>query len=128
MRILTLVAAILSLSTLAFAAPVKTDAAPAGQAQPQDRKGFQKKVQADLDDMNAKINALEAKSAKSGVETRKELKTQIKKLKSDMVVVKRKLKKLEKSSAGAWDSLKAETQKGVDGLEESYQKLADKFK
>ena len=48
-------------------------------------------------------------------------------LKADMVVVKRKLKKAEKASANAWQALKDDTEKGVDGLKSAYQKVAEKF-
>jgi len=104
-------------------------AAPSGQAQQdQDkRQGYQKKVQADLDELSAKIGTLEAKSAKSGSKTRKEIKAEIRRLKSDLAASKKKLKKLEKSSASAWDTLKADVEKGVDGLRDSYQKVSDKL-
>ena len=77
---------------------------------------YVKKAHAELDEISARIDALEVKAKKTGAATDEALKKRIKELKARRKTAKKDFAKLKHASATAWADLKAGMDKGIDDL------------
>ncbi len=95
--------------------------APSGKSYSlKDRQAYQKKVTADLDQLQQQINGL---MAEAKPQTRRSLSRARLGLQKKLVAARNQLAALEKSSEKDWSGLKAEMDKAVEELTKDYQKI-----
>jgi len=74
------------------------------------------KARAELDELSAKIDELEARSRKAGADAKKDLDKKLAELKPRREKARKDLARLKRASGKAWASIKAGLQKGIDDL------------
>ncbi|MFI5346068.1 MAG: hypothetical protein ACHQ51_06810 [Elusimicrobiota bacterium] len=77
---------------------------------------YVKKAHAELDELSARIDALEVKARKTGAATDEALKKKISELKARRKTAKKDFAKLKRASGEAWADLKAGVDKGIDDI------------
>jgi hypothetical protein len=92
------------------------------------RHEFIEKMKLELDTLGTKIDALKARSAKASEKSKAEMKRQIVALDEKRDKLTARLDTLGRSTASAWNDLKAGTQKQVDSLKAAVNRLKKKEK
>lgn len=95
---------------------------------PQTREGYQKKIQAELDEIESSILSLEAKSKSAGAGARRRLAAQARRLRAKKGKAERELAKLKSATESAWEDFKDGLDKAVADLKAAHKKAADKLK
>jgi small-conductance mechanosensitive channel len=93
----------------------------------EEKKEFEAKAKARLDDLDKKIDQLEAESKKAGSKVKEETKEGLRELKEKSAALKKEMKKLKAKSKTKWEEAKQKIQAGGDELEEAYNKVRAKF-
>ncbi len=94
----------------------------------QEKKEFNMKARARLDELNKKINELEADLKKAGSKVKAEAKEGLQELKEKRVALRKEMRKLKAKSREKWEEAKQKVQSAGDDLEQSYNKVRDKVK
>lgn len=99
------------------AAPLRAaEPKPAAAKRAETKAEYVKKAHAELDELSAKIDALELKAKKAGAEADAGLEKKLKELKARRSSAKKDFAKLKRASGKAWADLKAGVDKGIDDL------------
>ncbi len=126
--------AVLYLTTLGVCfgdAAKQTTATPAAQAEMEQNKGEQQRLERRLAEIGKKLDELEAK-VKTKAQTKKEeakadYRKEIASLRKQQKGLKKKLRELGKASGKAWKDLKTGAEAAMDELEKGYQKAVKQF-
>ena len=94
----------------------------------EDRKVYIDKMAAKLKEWDEKIQKLETKLNSAGAGAKVEFRQQITELRSKREEAQQKLKKLQASSEGSWEELKAGIEKSTKIFGDSVKKSWDKLK
>jgi hypothetical protein len=83
---------------------------------------YVKKAHAAIDDLSAKIDALEIKAKETGAEAKEGMDAKLEALKARRKTARKDLAKLKKTSGKAWAKLKAGVDKGIAEMKEELAK------
>jgi len=89
---------------------------------------YVKKMQAQLDDWSAKIEALKTKADKVRAEAKEDYAKQIEELRTRKKALNTKLAALKKSGDGAWEDLKEGLEQARDSLAAAIKTASSRFK
>ena len=109
------------------AAPTRRAAGDAESAS-QQRKDYQEKAEAELRELNQRIEALNAKAAPRAKAARKEVERQIAELDHKRAALQQQLEKFKHSSQAAWRDMKPGIDSALKDLDAAYQRAAADFK
>jgi DNA repair exonuclease SbcCD ATPase subunit len=93
-----------------------------------DEKEFKRKAKSRLNELDKKIDQLEAESKKTGSKAKAEAQEGLKDLKEKRAALKKEMRKLEAKSKSKWEKAKQKIQDAEDELEEAYNKVRSYFK
>jgi DNA repair exonuclease SbcCD ATPase subunit len=93
-----------------------------------EKKEFKRKAKARLDELDKKIDELEADLKKIGSKAKVEAKEGLKDLKEKRSALKKEIKKLEAKSKTKWEKVKQKIQAAEDEIEEAYNKVRSHIK
>ena len=93
-----------------------------------DKELYQQKMQAQLDELRAKLDILKARAAGASADAQLELNKQVAAMESRIEEGKMKLSQLAESSDEAWDTMKAGFESAWDSLKTAAGEAAAKFK
>jgi len=86
-----------------------------------DKEAYLQKMQAKLDEWDANINALKAKTSGASADAQIELNKQVESLQSERNEMNQKYKELKDASEDAWEDIR-------DGAEAAWGRATDSFK
>ncbi len=109
-------------------APSKQVASAKDTSMKQEHEAYQKKAQGELNGYKQKTKQLEAKTKNLEEKAKMEVKEDAAKLHEKMDVAEAKLKSMKSASGEAWEKTKAEFDSAMEGVKESYEKVAAHFK
>ncbi len=89
----------------------------------QQKEEYQKKISAELDELQKKIDELKSKAQASASEARAKINEEIADLQKKAGDLKKKLSGLGTATGKAWEDLKSEVDKGIDELKKGYEKV-----
>lgn len=92
------------------------------------KEAYQKKMEAQLKEWSAKIDALKAKADKAGAEQKIKYYEHIESLRARQQKVREKLDKLRASSEAAWEDLRGSVEHAWEELKSAVERAAKKFK
>jgi ElaB/YqjD/DUF883 family membrane-anchored ribosome-binding protein len=92
------------------------------------KEEYRKKLEAQLKEWKARIDALEARGAKLGSEAKTELMREIGELRQRKGIVKEKWNELQKVSGDSWDSMKEGVEKAVTELKGALDRVISRLK
>lgn len=110
-------------ATMAFAFATPLSAAEASTAA-EAKAEYVKKVRVELDELSAKIDALELEAKKAGAFAKKGLEQKLKALKARRRAAQKDFAKLKRASGKAWSELKAGLDRGIEELKAAYDEAA----
>ena len=93
-----------------------------------DRKAFQQKMEAQLDEWSAKIDVLRAKSQKASADAKIQYQQQIEQLRDKKSRAQDKLRELKDASEGAWESLTGGVESAWSEFKNSVDDAMSKFR
>lgn len=93
-----------------------------------DKKLYQQKMRAHLDEWKAEIDKLKAKASGSSADTQLKINKQIRILESKIEEGKEKLSQIADKGEDAWDSIKDGVESAWDTLKASVKEARGKFK
>ena len=93
-----------------------------------DKELYQQKMQAQLDELRAKIDTLKVKASLAGADAKDEMNKQVAAMESRIDEGKVKLAKLAESSDEAWETMKDGMESAWDSLKHAATEAAAKFK
>ena len=93
-----------------------------------EKQSFQKKLEAQLDEWDAKLKELQAKAKDSTVKTRAEYEKQLEAIAGRRATAEKKLRELRKHSEEAWEELKEGTEKAWNEMREAMERIVARFK
>ncbi|MBN2188950.1 MAG: hypothetical protein JW699_05815 [Chitinispirillaceae bacterium] len=93
-----------------------------------DKKLYQQKKQAQLDEWMAEVNKLKAKATMASADAQLGMNKQIKVLESKTEEIKTKLLKLAAAGDDAWESIKEGIESAWNSLQSAFSDAASKFK
>jgi hypothetical protein len=91
------------------------------------REQYQKRIQANLDELGRQISGLEAKAEAQGDQARRELRKQLKELTQQHQATARQYEELKNEGQEAWKKMKPQMDAALDELEKAYERLASRF-
>jgi predicted RNase H-like nuclease (RuvC/YqgF family) len=91
----------------------------------QQKEEYQKKINAQLDEMQKKMAALKAKAEQAKPEMQAKLKAQMDALRKEVDAAQKKIEELKAASGKAWEDMKAGLDKALEDLKKSDEKTAD---
>ncbi|QAB16095.1 sll1863 family stress response protein [Hydrogenovibrio thermophilus] len=91
------------------------------------KQAYQAKLQAQLDEWSANIDALEAKARQADAQARIDLQAEIDTLKTYQHQAEAKLAELKTASDQAWQDLKQGIEQAHDNLKRALQTATDRF-
>jgi len=94
----------------------------------QQKEEYQKKVEAELNDLSNRIAQLKDKAAGLKGDALKALETHTADLKDKQKIAQDKLKQFEASSAQAWQDLKAGVENSLKDLKKAYESIVEELK
>ncbi len=94
----------------------------------EEKKTYLKKMAEQLEQLDAKVEALKDKAAKAGEEAKAEIDKRLAGLSAKQQEARQKLQELKDAGAEKWESLKARAEKARGEVEEALGKIAAKFK
>jgi len=92
------------------------------------KEEYRKKLDTQLKEWKAKIDALEARGAKLGSEAKDELMREISELRKRKGIVKEKWNELQKMSGDSWDTIKEGVEKAATELKGALERVISRFK
>ena len=104
----------------AFASPAPLRAAD--EAKAETKSEYVKKAHVAIDDLSAKIDALEVNAKKAGSEAKEGMDEKLAALKARRKTARKDLSKLKRASGKAWAKLKAGVDKGIAEMKEELAK------
>ncbi|MDO9533087.1 MAG: hypothetical protein Q7O12_13305 [Deltaproteobacteria bacterium] len=93
----------------------------------QQKEEYQKKISAELDELQKKIDELKSKAQAAASEARGKLNEEIADLQKKAGDLKKKLGGLGTATGKAWEDLKSEVDKGIDELKKGYEKVRSNY-
>lgn len=108
---------------LAFAAAAPLRAAE-GSTIAGTKAEYVKKAKAELDELSAKIDAMELKAKEAGASAKADMKVKLKALKARRKTASKDFAKLQRASGKAWAELKTGVDKGIEELKKAYDDAA----
>jgi predicted nucleic acid-binding Zn-ribbon protein len=93
-----------------------------------DKKLYQQKKQAQLDEWKAEVDKLKAKASGASADMQIELNEQIEALEGKIEKGKTKLAEIADASEDAWESVKDGVESAWDSMKSAFSDAADKFK
>lgn len=121
----SLILAVTLACALAPTTPSRAAAAVSAPSKAAETKAeYVKKAHAELDELSAKIDALELKAKEAGSQAREGLDTKLAALKAHRKTAKKDLAKLRHASGKAWISFKAGVDNGINDLKKAYDEAA----
>lgn len=94
----------------------------------EDKETYQKKIEARIDQLSAKIKELTAKVESRQAESKAEYYQQIENLKERKQKARQQLETIKKSSTEAWQTLKGGLDDAVSDLQNAFERASEKFK
>jgi len=94
----------------------------------EEKKTYLRKMAERLEQLDAKVAELKAKTTKGGGEAKGEIDKKAADLTVKQQEARKKLQELKEASAEKWDSLKSRAEKAQHNLEEAVAKIVAKFK
>jgi Asp-tRNA(Asn)/Glu-tRNA(Gln) amidotransferase A subunit family amidase len=91
------------------------------------KEAFEKRVRAELQELQVKIAELRKETDVASAEARKEMQKAIQDLERKKHEARKKLEEVNESTSSAWTSLKAGMTAAVEDLKKSYQEAVSKF-
>jgi chromosome segregation ATPase len=101
----------------------KEDSEPATES----REQYQKRIQAQLDELNRQISALAAREEKEADQARRDLRKELKELARQHQATARQYEELKQDGQEAWKKMKPQMDAALDELEKGYERLASRF-
>lgn len=92
------------------------------------KQSFQKMLEGQLKDWDAKLAELKAKAKESKLKTRGELEKQLDAIAGNRAVVEQKLRELRRRSEDTWEDMKDSTLKAWEDMKESLEQAVARFK
>lgn len=92
------------------------------------KKAYEEKLEAEMNEISAKIDVLKAKAAKAKSAGKADYYETIEDLEEKKEVVRSKMNQLKDSGSDAWEEIKAGTEKAWSDLSDSVQSAISKFK
>lgn len=92
------------------------------------KDAYQKKLEAQLDEWEAKLEVLAAKARNATADARISYENELEGLKSKRLAARQKLDELGKSSEDAWEDLKDGAESAWDEMGKAIEKFASRFK
>ncbi|HEX9776876.1 MAG TPA: coiled coil domain-containing protein [Geopsychrobacteraceae bacterium] len=92
------------------------------------KQAYEEKLEAQLDEWNAKINVLKAKAEKVEAEAKIEYHEMIETLKTKQAAAKNKLAELHNASDDSWEDLKEGVENAWKSLNAAVKSAASRFK
>jgi uncharacterized protein involved in exopolysaccharide biosynthesis len=86
------------------------------------------KLRGELDTLGMKIDSMKKKGAKTSAKTKRQMEKEMKALDEKRKDLAAKLGTMEKATVSAWDDLKGKTEKEIDDLKASVERLKKKSK
>ncbi len=93
-----------------------------------DKEAYLQKMQAKLDEWDANINALKAKTSGANADAQIELNKQVDNLKSERNEMKQKYEELKDASEDAWEDIRDGAESAWDRVTLSFNNAIDRFK
>lgn len=93
----------------------------------ENRNAYQKKVEAELEELEARISLLIAKAKKASAEARIEAKNQMKRVKTRYEEAERKIQDLQSDSKVAWEEVKTGVDEAIRELRDSIEDAIAQF-
>ena len=84
------------------------------------KEAYQEKIEAELQEWNARINELKARAATAKADAKFDLYNRIDILRAKLEAVQAKLQELKQGGVEKWESLKADTERGLDDLKKRW--------
>jgi len=122
---------VIVLMWVSCSSPPPAPAQPAGgqsQTAAQQKDQYQEKAEAQLREIDRKIDELNAKASRESKEARKQLGPQIAELNRQRVAAQKQLEKLKDTSLQAWRDMKPNLEAAMKNLQEAYDRAARDFK
>lgn len=94
----------------------------------EDKKGYERLLEAEIKRMEAEFEVLVAKAEKAKAEAKLEQHRQIEELKKKMEFAREKLQEVTHSAGDAWKEVKAGAEAAVAELSSAFKRAMDKFK
>lgn len=117
----SLILAVSLVCALAPSAPVlAADSAKIESTAPVTKAEYVKKAHAELDELSAKIDALEHKAKEMGVDAREDMDKKLSALKARRKTAKKDFAKLRHAGGKAWMSFKSAVDRGIENLRTGY--------
>ncbi len=91
------------------------------------RNAYQKKVEAELEELEARISLLIAKARKASAEARIEAKKQMTRVKAKYEKTERKIQDLQSDSKVAWEEVKTGVDEAIHELRDSIEDAIAQF-
>ena len=96
--------------------------------QKEEREGYKKQVEENLNALDKKLDELKEKAAEVKGDAKKEFDKEITDLQKKQKAAKKKWNELKSARAKQWEKLKSEMTTAVQELEKSYDKVISRFK
>ncbi len=93
----------------------------------QQKDAFQKKIQAELDDMQAEIVRLRQRTGRASASVRTDLQQAIADLEKKREAARRKLDEVGAAGSASWEQLKGKMHEAMDDLSAAYRKTVSKL-
>ena len=84
------------------------------------KEAYQEKIEAELQEWNARINELKAMAANAKADAKIDMYSRIDNLRAKLEAAQAKLQELKQGGAEKWESLKADTERGLDDLKKRW--------
>ena len=92
------------------------------------KEAYEKKLEAQLDEWNAKIDVLKAKAERAGAEAKVDYEETIEDLKQKRSAAKSKLQDLRQAGDDAWEDIKSGVEQAWDEFGNAVKQATDRFK
>lgn len=92
------------------------------------KQAFQTALEAQLKELDARLEELKLKSSLAKLELRSEYEKQLEMLSSKRAIAQSKLNELRQRAEGAWEDLRGGTEKAWEDMREALDRLASRFK
>lgn len=97
-------------------------------AQTDDKETYKKEVQEKLKALDKKIDELKGKGAELKEDAKTEFNKEMTELHKKRMAVKKEWRKVKHATASKWEKAKADMDAAVQGVEDTYDKAASRFK
>ena len=92
------------------------------------KEAYRKKLEAQLDEWDAKLDVFAAKANKASADARIGYENELASLKGKRAVAREKLEELSKRGENAWEDMKDGMEKARDEMSKAIEKVAARFK